>query len=407
MLQRHGHDVSVFVLDTYSGKPPLPNELMNADEHPVKLVKAMPFGHLVDYQSAADLSQEGDELADKVCNMLLEHLTKDKCDIVFTHDLIFTGWNLPHSIGIRKASPHLPHLRWLHWVHSVPSSGNDWWSIRSYGGNHRIIFPNQTDRIRVAEQFRGTIDSVRIIPHIKDIRTFFDFQDETCRFIDCYPGVMQSEIVSVYPASTDRLAAKGLDKVIGIIGELKKFKISVCLVCANQWATGKARKEDITEYERTARDAGLVVGEEFIFSSTWNSGKYDTGLPREILRELMMLSNLFIFPTREESFGLVGPEISLASGALMVLNKSLPMMAEIHGFNGIFCDFGSFVLPDFVPVLPWPEYMRELAKLIISRIREQESIRNRTHIRKRYNMDYIYSRYYAPVISEAVAGWLP
>ncbi|GAG48967.1 unnamed protein product, partial [marine sediment metagenome] len=93
--------------------------------------------------------------------------------------------------------------------------------VKRYGPNHKIVFPNNTERLRVAEQFQGTIDDIRVVPHIKDLRTWYDFDKETLRFIDDFPGVMNADYVQVYPASTDRLGAKRVDAVAGIFGQLK------------------------------------------------------------------------------------------------------------------------------------------------------------------------------------------
>ena len=48
-------------------------------------------------------------------------------------------------------------------------------------------------------------------------------------FIDTYPGIMQGDTVVVYPASTDRLKAKGVDKVIKIMAAIKSHGFKVCL----------------------------------------------------------------------------------------------------------------------------------------------------------------------------------
>ena len=398
MLHKYRHDVSIVVLDKFNDK----KGLFPHGGPPVKVLKKMPFGNLIDYKTQDDLTDGHKELAQRISKMLRSEFFD--YDIIFTHDLIFTGWNLPHAVGIKLASPHMPNVRWMHWIHSIPSTQNDWWSIRAYGKNHRIIFPNSSNRILVAEQYRGTIDSVRTIPHIKDIRTFFDFHKDTCEFIDKYPSAMRADIVNIYPAGTDRLSAKGVDTVISIMGNLKKMGFTVCFVCANQWS--HQRQEDIAIYKSLAEAEGLVPGKDFIFTSEWND-KYANGLPKEILRELMMLANLFVFPTNEESFGLVAPEIALASGALCVFNKSLDQMMEIHGYAGMFCDFGSNTRPDFNPPIPWNTYLNEITKLIASRMGELETLRHRSFIRQRYNMDNLYEKYYAPIMEEARKGWLP
>ena len=391
MLTRYGHVVHLFTCEQFNPKynEPLPK---NAFIH-----HAVPFGHLKDYTSAKVIERPAQELAKKTADFLVENLRQFKIDIAFTHDWIFTGWNLPYSMGIKLASPKVPEVRWMHWVHSVPSSLNDWWLIKSYGPKHKIIFPNETDRLRVAEQFRGELADVRVIPHIKDLRTWYDFDEETCRFIDDHPGIMQADFVQVYPASTDRLHAKRVDVVSRIFGALKVRGFQVCLVVANQWATGKQRKEDVENYYNFATAGGLERDREFIFTSEWDE-KYATGISKVMLRELTLCSNLFVFPTREESFGLVGPEAAHA-GPFMVLNKNLEMMREIFGGNGFYTDFGSFTHEQkYEDEL---KYYYDLGTIIIGRCWQGESFRTKTWCRQMYNFDYLYINKYEPIMEES------
>lgn len=405
MLSAHGHDVHLFVNDQYHG------EEFSKD---VTLHKQIPFTHLTDYTSKKDLSQEHKDIVDKTAAILKKELAD--FDFAFTHDFVFTGWFLPYGLACQKAGKEMEHIRWLHWIHSVPTALKDWWYIREFGPRHKLIFPNSTDRTRVAEQYRGNIEDVRIIHHIKDLRTWFDFDHETCEFIDEFPGVMQADVVQVYPASTDRLEAKGVDKVMLIMSKIKKMGFSVCFVCANQWATGRQRKEDVSKYLKIASRNGLIPQKEFIFTSEWEkpladrhpvkdtianerNQRYPTGLPKRILRELLQCANLFVFPTREESFGLVLPEAALAGGMLVVLNQSLQMMLEVGGYSTIYFDFGSYHHTH--TVANEGQYFNDIAQIILGRMKENEAIAMKTFCRQRYNWDHLYNKEYSPVLAEA------
>jgi hypothetical protein len=166
-------------------------------------------------------------------------------------------------------------------------------------------------------------------------------------------------------------------------------------VVANQWATGRAQKQDVEIYKKLARRRGLATG-EFIFTSEFKKPKYETGIPRRMLRELFQCSNLFLFPTREESFGLVVPEASLSGGVLLVLNKSLQQQIEISGFTTLYMNFGSFH-NNFEPP-DWEKYLDDAASIICHRLQHNESILSKTYMRKTYNMDHLYNRYYEPLM---------
>jgi hypothetical protein len=179
---------------------------------------------------------------------------------------------------------------------------------------------------------------------------------------------------------------------------MKKMNFKVCLVIANQWATGRQRKEDLQKYYKRVRTSGLKINEEVIFTSEWKD-RFATGIPRYLLRQLQQMSNLFIFPTREESFGLVAPEAAMC-GLEMVINRSLPMMFEVQGGCGIYAEFGSYEKELVIPGTE-QEYIVGLTHLIIGRMQRSEIIASKTFNRQRYNWDNLYNRYYLPAFGES------
>jgi hypothetical protein len=222
---------------------------------------------------------------------------------------------------------------------------------------------------------------------------------ETCSIIDRMPGIMQADIVQLLPASVDRLSAKRVREVISIFAGFKRYSRSVALVIANQWATTRTHKESVEEYLAFAGGHGLTPGEEILFTSMLGE-KYEVGISQRMIRELFALSNLFIFPTKEETFGLVMPEAAL-SGAYIVINSSLDMAREVAGQGAFGTEFGSY-RRGFSP-LDMDEYLRQVALIILGRMAQNESIMTRTHARQHYNRDYLYKREYAPVMEEMIS----
>lgn len=403
MLTEYGHEVHLFVNSQYHGEPFDPRVTLN---------KCIPFCHLVDFASFQQYQEAQYEGHRKIASETAEVLKKELegFDVAFTHDFIFIGWFLPYGQGCKEAGKHLKNLRWLHWIHSVPTGKRDYWSIGDFGPKHKIVYPNKSDMVRVAEEFKGKVNDVRVIPHIKDLRTWFDWDQESCEFVKEYPMLMQADIVQVYPASVDRLESKRVKEVILIFSKLKKMGHSVCLVIANQWATTVKHKQSVDQYKKIGARNGLEVGTELVFTSDWKVtmknnvpvGKYEVGLPKKILRDLMTCMNLFIFPTREESFGLVLPEVVLSSGCFCVLNKSLQQQLEISGFTALYFDFGSFHMNHMVD--NEEKYFHDIAYVTIGQMRQNESLMTRTFMRKMYNWDHLYNRYYGPIMASA-EGW--
>lgn len=407
MLTKYGHEVHLFVSERYHG-----------EEFPAKVVleKRIPFTHLADYHSMAQFTGEDTTYKPAAgCSTPAEHqriknltaaMFREQLadyDVVITEDIVFQGWHLPFAVAIMEASKDLPNVRWLHAIHSVPSVQSDFWNMSLYGKRHKLIYPNRVDALRVAEQYRGVIDDVRVIPHIKDIRTLFDYSQDTIDFIEWCPGVLQAEIVQIYPASVDRLEAKRLTEVIGVFKHIKRMGRTVCLVVATQWATGQKQLDIINHYKRLATESGLDVGTDIVFTPDFKplgkEKKFGVGIPKHMIRELFQLSNVFMFPTREETFGLVLPEAALCGSPIVVLNGSLDMMHEISGYNALYFTFGSYhnnVTHNNLDAL-----LKDIALIVLGRILANESVRLKTFMRRHYNYDYLYKRYYAPILAES------
>lgn len=387
MLSRNGHTSYVAVDTAFHGD--IPNN--------VNVCYLLEHTDQIDYHDSNDLSVEHKNIAVITSEKIKSFVIEKKIDLVFTHDIILTGWQLPYYHAIRIASEDLD-VGWLHWVHSVPLHNYNWWNINDTSGVHSIVFPNRASRQLVAEAFKTEFGNVSIIPHIKDIRVVGRFKPETWEFIDKYPELLSADVVQVYPASSDRLSMKRLREVMLIFKGIKELGFSVCLLCANQWATGKQPREDIAEYEDMALRNGLSK-REFIFSSE-SDKKYELGLPHDMLMDLLSLGNVFIFPTYSESFGLVLPEAILASGAMPVINSHLDVLNEMLDFRGLRFGFGSYTSKLNYPRGGEKRYLSDIAKVITARMGNEESIAARTLFRKKFNMDYLYKQYYLPIMTE-------
>ena len=404
MLAKYGHKVIIYVNEQYNEKFEADAGITNLKEKfpgLVRVKKMTKFMHLIDYDSANNVTDEHKAAAQHAGKIYFHDFQKELVSVVFTHDFIFTGWNLPYSMAVKEADSQLKgkeyEISWFHWVHSVPSGNRDWWSLFEYGPNHKIVFPNKTEVMRVAEAFRTNPSQVAIIPHIKDIRMWYEFGPESMEFIEAYPNVMQADVVQVYPCSSDRMSAKQLHLIIKMFAFMKVMGgANVFLVVANQWATGKQRREDINQYIELGEQCGLYYGKDFVFTSEF-SDKYQTGISRKMLRELQLLSNLFIFPTMEESFGLVGPEAAF-SGSLVVMNKSLTMLFEVLSSATPAFEFGSF--HSSTTATKDNNYLVAVGMAILNYLYTNPAIATKTFCRKRYNHDNIYKRYYLPAISK-------
>lgn len=399
MLMRYGHEVHLFVSERWKDED---NQFADG----VILEKKMPFGHLKDYEpNDEELTPEHRLLRNNTAQMMRKELALDY-EMAITEDFVFQNWNKPYGLAIQDASKDLPNLRWLHRIHSVPTKMTPWWNINNYGGQHKLMYPNKTDALKVAEMYKGWLENVRVIPHIKDLRTWFEFGKDTQDIINWCPKIMSAELVQIYPCSVDRLHAKHLDYVIGIFAWLKKLQNDVCLVVITQWTTGQKQRDEVDKYKQLATKLGLEVGTDIVFTPDYPEEKrFAVGVSRRVVRELQQCSNLFIFPTDHETFGLVLPEASLSGCPLLALNRSLGMMSEIAGYHGMYFDFGSFTNTVIRPVEGIDLWLKDLALIILGQYRQNEALQAKTWFRRKYNMDTVYTKYYAPILAES-KSWI-
>jgi hypothetical protein len=160
--------------------------------------------------------------------------------------------------------------------------------------------------------------------------------------------------------------------------------------------TTPERKFDVEQRMEGAFNNGLMPDDEFIFTSRFQPPRFENGIPRRMVRELMQLQNLFIYPTREESFGLILPEACITGGCLPVINGSLDVLGEVVGNNGIEFEFGSH--RRIHEIQNTSQYCSDIAHIILARMKQNEGIMASTYCRTTYNMDALYNSHYENIV---------
>lgn len=329
-------------------------------------------------------------------------------DVMLCHDIIFINSYLPYNIALRNAiDTKLGKVKWLHWMHSGPSfadlNGSVWDNLRTLPKNSKLVYMNHTDVIRAAEMYHTWPSSVRVIFNPMDIRELYNFHPVTKELCDAY-DLMSADIIGVYPLSSTRMTVMGkqLQKAIPIMGFLKKLGKKVKYVICNAHANGQREKQVIEEMYQLGHKYGLERN-ELIFTSMHDIPKWEHGIPHEVVKDLFLLSNVFIFPSFSENCPLVLLE-AMAGKNLLVLNQDFPAMHDFPLENAMYFRFGSTVAPE--PQFPNGEdtYYSDVAKLIISELNTNKALNAQTILRQRFNVDYIFKNQLEPVIMEITNG---
>ena len=357
----------------------------------------LPFFHKIDYTSVRDLTTDHQQVVADAERAMLRACPDLDC--VFTHDLMFTGWNAPLALAVGLAAQQMT-VPWFHWVHSVPSGRRDYWVLPP---RSKLIYPNYCDRIRCAESFGTWNESVLVVPHCKDPRRFLLTTPLAKKIITEY-DVLGADIIQTLPVAIDRIDHKGFDQIVGVFSGLKKLGKSVRLIVCNAWCNVDKHRQKVQQLKKICREQGLFDS-EVIWTSLVDDCKHELGVTQEEVRDLMLVSNLFIYPTKSETFGLVVAEAAM-TGQLLVLNASLPMMQEIAGHgNALYFHFGSH--QQTANNSNWNAYYQDVAKIIVHRMEADESLRAKTWFRQKYRMEAIWGQLEGAILADRMKALEP
>jgi hypothetical protein len=381
LLATHRHKVTVIVNEDFSGSG-MPGAVLQ---------KLLPSTELTDYKSKLNISKKHEEFANDVAVILSSRIPQ--YDIIITHDIIFTGWNLPYALALMSVAAENENedLRWFHWIHSFPFSNRDWWDINHYAGNHTVVYPTKAALKQVGEAFNAT--KIKCVPHVVDPRVINRFIDQTKDIIELVPAILSADIVQVYPAATDRFESKGIRELTNLFGMLKKAGHSVCLIIPNQFSGRRDNRliDPITYYENVARRCGLEPYVDYVFTSELMGGKYKDGLPQRVLFELMTLSNLFVIPSKSESFGLGLLEAVTSGTVVCVANEHLNL--PIHQYTSF-----DFKGPGESDMFIDASKMSELVDWISNEMMTNPIVKTKTTVRQQFNPTAVYNNHYKKLL---------
>ncbi|HXV42961.1 MAG TPA: glycosyltransferase [Anaerolineae bacterium] len=305
MLLDHGYDPVVLVDERFKSSKPL-WQLQAIDIRPV--IPAQPL--------RADTVQ-----------ILRDNL--QGVDVCLTHDIILQNTYQPLAEAVQVYAEENPALLWLHFIHSCPSGERP--SPPGY-----IVYPNASDKPRVVWAYRLQGQEHRVIPnrasHSIDPLQVWNYDPLTRAIVSKF-DLTDADISAVYPARLDR--GKQPEKVIRLLAGVNQAGYRARLLVIDWQSAGAHFQRYIEELTELAAELGLEVG----FTSRLDD-RANQGVPRHVVTELMDLSNVYIHPSRVETYSLVVHE-AILRGKLVVLNFDLPVMQELFGEAGIYMDFGS------------------------------------------------------------------
>lgn len=387
-LVKYGYKPVLFVHDNFQGEVP----------EGVEIRRVIPRFTLVDYSSNQPVASDFRRQVEAVKKALEENM-KD-IDVALTHDFIFQGWFLPYNVAMREVRLK---CRWFHWIHSAPSPRPT--DLKPPHDcryktmpNSKLVYMNHYDVVRLAEMYSGWPDDIRVVFNPLDPRSFYDLHPLVSKLIDKY-RLLDADVIDVYPVSSTRFDGKQVNRVIQIMAEIKKQGRKVRFICPNAHANADREKKAIEDLIHQGIEQGLTR-EEIIFTSL-EGKEYEQGVSHEAVRDLFLLSNLFIFPTKSENCPLILLEAAL-SKCLLVLNDDFPPLKDFFGSDALYFRFGSLLYD--TNYSDEQKYFSDVAKIIMAELNKNKPFNAFNKTKQIFNSDWVFKNQLEPLFYEQ---WTP
>ena len=343
----------------------------------------------------------GDDV--KATKAALDEVLAD-VDVILTHDLIYQCATMPLNFAARAWAQQNPHAVWLNWVHSATPSPI--WTtedrklepLQRHFPNSKVCFPNSWDVPRVARAFRCEPSDVAVVPHPTNVPEYLGFQDITKRMVK-EKDLLSADAILVYPVRLDR--GKQVEHVMRVAAGLKHFGKSVRVICVDFHSTGDDKVVYREDLKKMLPEMGLNET-EVTFTSEFDK-ELHLRAPREVVRDLMLLCNVFVQPSVSETYSLIAQEAGLC-GAFLILNHDFPPFRSVYGQHAGYFQFSSAVdaltgrdgevKTNYGDI---DDYFRNIAGRVAYELQYNPVLAQRTRIRQQRNPGFVFKNFIEPL----------
>lgn len=316
----------------------------------------------------------------------------EDAEVCITHDIILQDWFKEHNVAMRRYAKERPDLLWLHWIHSCPTPGRNLThphDSRCTPPPGYIVYPNDFDKPRVCSTYGLEQQEWRVVVcrfgHSIDPLTLWPY-DKLTKELATNADLFGGEVVAVYPVRLDR--GKQPEKIIRLMAGVQAADYEPRLLVIDWQSSGKRFQKYIDELLELADTLGLSGKVNF---TSRLDDRCSQGVPRHIVTELMDLSNVYVHPSKVETYSLVVHEAMLR-GCLCVLNFDFPVMQELFGSNAIYMDFSS----DRVDRTYQPDeqtFWNDEALRLLAELRQNRAATAKTTARREWNPDALWKEF--------------
>lgn len=335
----------------------------------------------------------------------------DKGASIITHDLIFLPDYVKHNVAARRLAEDRPDLNWIHWIHSATSPHSLINERNMYGEkysqllnetfpNSVIAFPNGYSIPRVARNFNFEEDQVFEVPHSTDptegmeplVRRLYDERE-----------LGDADVIMVYPLRLDR--GKNAEFNVRTIAQVNQVGLVGQLIFCDFQSTGDDKVVYREDLKKLAKSLGCE--DRITFLSEFDDGSQLESSHKVVL-DLFTLSNVFMMPSKSETYSLVAQEAML-KGNLCILNHDFAPFRQIYGKHALYRQFGANIGFDGMDGEitttygdDGPDgYCRGVALNIKYYLENNKLMSGKTFVRRDRNPDSVFRNYLEPLLYRA------
>ena len=367
MLCRAGHEVTVV---TGVGRE-------TGEDYEVVVLPEMAPGHKLS-TAVRTLLQSGqsDQNLNKYRALLVKAVGKALAgfDVTIVHNVFTTHHNLALTMALRDlAAKH----RMIAWTHDLAATDSDhvlpnptkppWNLMRKSAPDVLYVAVSEQRADELADYLEPKVQPV-IVPNAVDVVRLFGLTPEIRASLASL-DLPARDLVLLLPARIR--VRKNIEFALSIVQRLCEMGLNPLLMITGGLGAANEASERYAEFLHKSLPE-LIVG-NVVFVSDFFEVQDDT------LRDLYLLSDCLLFPSKQEGFGL--PLIEAALHRLPIWCSKVPAFWAVEGE-------GCYLLEDLDQIpdaLDW--------------LQEQPTFRHRRLCRRIFDPSVIYEEYYEPLLA--------
>ena len=201
--------------------------------------------------------------------------------------------------------------------------------------NSFYVFFNDYSVPIIAKNFAVPEKIVRVVHHPSNLKDIYALSDLVWGVVK-QKKIYEADAICVYPVRLDR--GKQVEYVIKTMAMLKTFNLSIRVIIVDFHSTGGDKLTYRDDLKNVAIDYGIDYN-ELIWTSEARP-EWEVEVPYKDVLGFMRLANVFIMPSRSESYSLITQEAGLNKCAV-VLNQDFPPFRDIFGPHAIYRKYSS------------------------------------------------------------------